>query len=121
MSDYFQRPCPFRPDIVVDITSYVDTVVQMLACHESQVFDWLPYNRGESAQVPQDPDERRRWLKDWYLEMIQPLTSRHREQVMESFGADAGDRVRYIEAFETCEYGTPLSDEGRRRLFPFLP
>ena len=29
--------------------------------------------------------------------------------------------TRLIEAFEPCEYGSPMTEETRRRLFPMLP
>jgi hypothetical protein len=37
-----------------------------------------------------------------------------------TYGPQRG-AVRYVEAFEPCEYGSPLNEENRRRLFPFLP
>ena len=120
MSDFFQRPYPFTPTVVVDITSAVDTVVQMLACHESQVFDWLPYNRGESASVPEAADQRLAWLRNWYLEIIRPLTELHRDLILQQYGPGPSEQIQYIEAFEMCEYGTRLSDDERQRLFPFL-
>ena len=104
-----------------DVEPVLESIVDMLACHRSQFFDWLPYNRGELDQVPSSPDQQRQWLRNWILAIIAPLADRYRDQIISAYGEDRGRQIRYLEAFETCEYGTPLSPELRRRLFPFLP
>ena len=53
--DGFQRPYPFAPTVVVDIEPVVESVLDMLVCHRSQMFDWLPFNRGELDRVPAEP------------------------------------------------------------------
>ena len=120
LSDEFQRPYPFSPSVVVDIEPVLESIVEMLACHRSQFFDWLPYNRGELDRVPSGPDQQRQWLRDWYLSLIEPLANRYREPIVAAYGAERGRQIRYIEAFETCEYGAPLTPEMQQRLFPFL-
>jgi LmbE family N-acetylglucosaminyl deacetylase len=121
LSDEFQRPYPFSPSVVVDIEPVLESVVEMLACHRSQFFDWLPYNRGELDRVPSGLDRQGQWLRDWYLSLIEPLADRYREPIVAVYGAARGQEIRYIEAFETCEYGAPLTPELQQRLFPFLP
>ena len=39
MPDLFTKPCPMTADIVLDVTERVDTIVAMLACQRSQVFE----------------------------------------------------------------------------------
>lgn len=121
LSDEFQRPYPFSPSLVVDIEPVLEQVVDMLACHRSQFFDWLPYNRGELEQVPSGAEQQRRWLREWTGNLIEPLADRYREQLVAAYGEAPGRRIRYVEAFETCEYGSPLTPARRRKLFPFLP
>jgi hypothetical protein len=121
LSDEFQRPYPFSPSVVVDIEPVLESIVDMLACHRSQFFDWLPYNRGELDRVPGTPNQQRQWLRDWYVGLIEPLATRYWERILAVYGAERGRQIRYIEAFETCEYGAPLTPELQQRLFPFLP
>ena len=121
LSDEFQRPYPFSPSVVVDIAPVLELVVEMLACHRSQFFDWLPYNRGELANVPAEPEAQRRWLRGWYLALVEPLAERYTERITATYGPARGQEIRYIEAFETCEYGAALTPELKQRLFPFLP
>ncbi len=121
MSDEFTRPYPFTPTVALDIEAEVDRVTDMLACHQSQVFDWLPYNRGCLDQVPSDPGQRRQWLREWYLSMVTPLADRYRKLLVATYGEQRGQEIRYTESYETCEYGSPLTPDERLRLFPFLP
>jgi LmbE family N-acetylglucosaminyl deacetylase len=119
--DGFQRPYPFQPAVVVDIEPVLESVLSMLSCHRSQVFEWLPYNRGALDRMPQDPVQQRSWLRDWFLSELAPPADRYRDLLVETYGSKRGQQVRYIEAFELCEYGAPMPAEKRRELFPFLP
>ena len=119
VADNFMRPYPFSPAVVVDIEPVIESVVDMLDCHKSQFYDWLPYNHQTEADMPAEPAARRAWLGEWYRSRISGYANRFREQLVESYGEDKGRQIQYIEAFEPCEYGAPLTAENATRLFPF--
>jgi LmbE family N-acetylglucosaminyl deacetylase len=121
LSDDFKKPTPFSADVVVDIDAEMDSLVNMLHCHASQFYEWLPYNGGYANQVPDGDAARRQWLKEWMQRRLRPLADRHRDRIVQTYGVERGHRVEYIEAFEVSEYGAPLDDDARARLFPFLP
>jgi len=121
MSDEFTRPYPFSPTVVVDIEPVLDKVIDMLACHRSQFFDFLPYNFCRPEPVPDDPEGQRQFLQDWYLELISPLAEKYRDMLIATYGEERGRAIKFVEAFEQCEYGSPLTAEDVRRLFPFVP
>jgi LmbE family N-acetylglucosaminyl deacetylase len=121
LSDDFKKPMPFSADIVVDIGSEMETLVDMLHCHVSQFYEWLPYNGGYAYHVPDGDAVRREWLREWKRRRIRPLADRHRDAVVRSYGVEQGHKIEYIEAFEVSEYGSPLDAAARARLFPFLP
>jgi N-acetylglucosamine malate deacetylase 1 len=120
-SDAFKKPYRFEPHVVVDIGAAFDRLVGMLHCHQSQFYEWLPYNAGYLDQVPIGEAERRRWLAERISRRIRPLADRYRDLLVRTYGPERGNRVEYIEAFEVSEYGAPLDAEARARLFPFLP
>lgn len=120
-SDGFQRPYPFSPDVVVDVGPVLERVVDMLDCHRSQFYDWLAYNHRYEDQLPADDAGRRAWLGTWFRQRIAPLAERCRDELNTTYGAEHGAKVEWVEAFEACEYGAPLTDENRYQLFPFLP
>jgi LmbE family N-acetylglucosaminyl deacetylase len=115
--DHFQRPNPFRPDVVVAIDSVIDRKVAALDAHESQVYEWLPWVDGELDSVPKDKAARVAWLKA--QRTGQKLAPEIVEALRKWYGAKAGG-VRDVEAFEVCEYGRRPTEEDLRRLFPFF-
>jgi LmbE family N-acetylglucosaminyl deacetylase len=119
MPDPFKKPYPFQPDVAIDVGPVLDKIVGMLDCHESQFYEWLPYNRGELDQVPKDEEKRRSWLRASVCARLGALADHYRALVVDTYGPQRGKEVRYIEAFEACEYGAPLNDATRRKLFPF--
>jgi LmbE family N-acetylglucosaminyl deacetylase len=121
LSDDFTRPYPFEPTVVVDVGPVWDQKVAMLHAHRSQFYEWLPYNGGYLADVPATDEARRAWLSERLAEHFRPLADRYRNQLVAAYGAERGRSVRLVEAFEGCEYGSPLDHRACRRLFPFLP
>jgi hypothetical protein len=105
-----------------DIEPVIDQVTDMLDCHESQFYEWLPWVGFFGDQkVPTGPKERKQFLRDANLARIAPLADRYRDLVIKTYGPERGRKIKYIEAFEGCEYGSPLDDAAKKRLFPFVP
>jgi LmbE family N-acetylglucosaminyl deacetylase len=119
LSDDFTRPCPFSPDVVLDISSVWDAKITMLHAHRSQFYEWLPFNGQYQADVPGAETERRAWLSERMTALSVRLAGRLRAQILRDFGAERGASLNLIEAFEVSEYGAPLDRDARARLFPF--
>lgn len=117
MVDRFTKPCPLSPDVVLDVTEQVDAIVDMLACHVSQMFEWLPFNRGEEF-VPTEPSARRAWLHDWYASIFRPVADRYRAELIAKYGPNRGASIEFAEVFEISEYAGAMDDEKRSWLFP---
>lgn len=115
--DYFQRPNPFRPDIAIDITSVFDQKIHAVSAHESQVYEWLPWIGGYYNEVPNNAEDRKKWLAKRY---DVKLSAEVRQTLEQWYGKEKAALVKYAEAFEICEYGTQPKEEDLRRLFPML-
>jgi LmbE family N-acetylglucosaminyl deacetylase len=115
--DHFQRPNPFRPDIVVDITSTYDKKIAALDAHESQMYEWLPWIGHYSEEVPQSKEDRIKWL---YKKNARPVKPEARASLEKWYGKERADKVQYIEEFEICEYGAQPNDDDIKKLFPML-
>lgn len=118
MSDGFTHPEAFKPDVVIDIDDVMEKKIDMYHQHTSQMYEWLPFNRGVLDQVPETEAERRQWLgqykENWNAEP-------YRARLIELYGKDRGSKVKYCEAFQDSEYGTRLTKENLHYYFPFLP
>jgi N-acetylglucosamine malate deacetylase 1 len=117
--DHFQKPYPFTPDVAIDIDSVIEQKFDMLHAHESQMYEWLAYNARILEQVPEGSAARRAWLVEQRGPAMEALADRFRDLLIQRYGPEKGATVRYAEAFEACEYGAPLTDEAKARLFPF--
>jgi len=120
LADDFQKPTPFQPTVVIDIDDVIHQKLAMLHCHTSQMYEWLPYNWGRMADVPAEDSERLKFTSRWVQERgPRPMT--YHSVLEKLYGIPHAARVYWIEAFEPCEYGRPLSGDLYARLFPFVP
>lgn len=120
MSDHFTRPSPFVPDIAVAIDDVIEQKIDMYHCHESQMYEWLPYNQGILDSVPRDPSQRREWLAETRGFRASTPGETYRDLLIQRYGRQRGSQVRQAEAFQVSEYGAQPSPEELRKLFPFF-
>jgi len=114
--DRFQRPNPFRPDVTVDISSVIDKKVHALSAHESQYFEWLPWIGGYYEEVPKDHSQWEGWMLKRQDREITPAL----KQSLEKWYGTKASSVKYVEAFEVCEYGKQPTTEDLKKIFPML-
>lgn len=117
VEDGFQKPYPFRPDIVVDITGQFDQKIYAMAAHESQMFEWLPWTSQRLDQVPQSEQDRLKWLAEWRKPR---LSDDVKKAVEKWYGPQKAATIQAAEAFEICEYGRRPTEEELKILFPFF-
>jgi LmbE family N-acetylglucosaminyl deacetylase len=99
-ADFFTRPIPFQADVMFGIDAVFEAVLDLLHCHESQVYEWLPF-------ITDNPlvGDRRTWLREFYGQRPKALARRH------------APSFTYAEAYEISEYGRRMSAaEIRQRL-----
>lgn len=131
--DDFTNPA-FKADVVIDIDDVIEPKLKCADFHESQIYEWLRYEKGETA--PEDKDERYEQIcrggitfdtKDKelgnfpfsYALRNAKVAARFRKELIATYGRKMGKKVRFAEAFMLSEYGTPLTEETKKILFPF--
>lgn len=119
-ADEFQKPQSFQPDIVVGIDAVLEKKVDMLHCHVSQMYEWLPFSAGREREVPKGDAERRAWMRKQRIQADARHARQYRKMLLKLYGRSKGAAFQYAEAFESCEYGAPMTQEKRRQLFPFV-
>jgi hypothetical protein len=118
MSDGFIHPEPFKADVVVDIDDVIEKKIDMYHQHKSQMYEWLPFNSGILDKVPKTDAERREWLGK--TRKGGSDAKPYREKLIDQFGQERGSSVKYCEAFQDSGYGTKLTEENKKKYFPFL-
>ncbi len=118
LEDRFTKPNPFSHDIVVGIDDVIETKVLALDAHESQFYEWLPWTMGRLDEVPDDPEERLEWLREWRFGM--EMSDEQRAGLEKWYGAERAAEFRFAESFEIAEYGMYPTEEIIRMIFPML-
>jgi LmbE family N-acetylglucosaminyl deacetylase len=117
--DRFQLPTPFRPDVVVALDTVIDRKADALATMESQFVEGGAM--GGPHRLPKSEEERsaaRDRVRESFKRRAAGVADNCREKLIELYGKEQGEQVRYAEAFEICEYGRQPTKEELRKLFP---
>ncbi len=122
-SDGFQKPYPFRPDVVVSIDDVFDQ--KLAAVHElaSQVYEGGASGSPEfvrSVPPASDAAARQAWLRQRWEERQSRDAQKYRDVLTGLYGQERGEGVKFAEAFEICEYGRRPSPQELKQLFPFF-
>ena len=120
--DGFEKPQAFEPDIVVPIDNVIETKMDAIWQMESQIESlWATGGFEKVVPVPEDPEkraERREKVAESFKNRARRTADRFREELIELYGEERGSEIEFAEAFELCEYGTQVSQEELKGLFP---
>jgi LmbE family N-acetylglucosaminyl deacetylase len=117
--DDFSYPYPFVPSIAIDITDTIETKIDMIHAHESQTYEWSM--RHKDNVVPEDDNDRRIWLAERMKKEMSKSGEKYRDLLINIYGEDKGRQIKYAEAIQISELGSPLTPEKKKKIFPFLP
>ena len=118
LPDLFTRPVPLRPDVILDITVEMKIISRMLACHRSQLFEWLAYEEGILETVPDADDEKLAWVETWVSKHLRPRAERYRNELITRIGPEQGEQIEFIEMYEISEYAAQPDAADLSVLFP---
>jgi LmbE family N-acetylglucosaminyl deacetylase len=119
-SDRFQRPNPFRADVAVGIDEVMEPTLDALLVMESQIHEGGA--DGHAGLYPDDPAGRKKRQEDVRANLARRYAAeadRYRETLVKFYGAERGQKIRYAQAYEVCEYGRQPSQEELKKLMPF--
>jgi N-acetylglucosamine malate deacetylase 1 len=124
VSDGFQKPNPFAPDIVVPLDTVLDKKAEAIWALESQIESlWATGNFEKVVPIPDDPrqrDLRRKEQRDRLGARDGGTAKKYRQKLIDLCGKDKGEKTAYAEAFELCEYGRQATEAELKKLFPFF-
>lgn len=117
--DRFQRPNPFRGDVVVSIDTVVEPKLAALGGMESQFFEGGA--NGHAGLMPRNEAgraARHQEVRDAFAGRFVRTAETYRNKLIETLGEARGKAVKHAEAFEVCEYGVQPSADELQKLFP---
>lgn len=107
--DKFSAPAPFRPDVAVRCDEVIDQKIEGVLKHESQLYEWLPYDRNwEDVLSSKTREEATRRLQ----ERMRVRFSGPVQRFPDAFPAG----TQYGEAFQIDEYGGEMTEEVLRAM-----
>ncbi len=119
--DQFQKPNPFRPDVIVSIDPVIEKKLDGLAVLVSQFAEGGA--NGSADLLPSDPAKqkaRHQQVRDGFTRRNRSIAERFKEKLVEWYGNDQANQIKYAEAFEICEYGRRPDKAELKKLFPFF-
>lgn len=118
--DTFKLPNPYVPTVAIDTDDVFERKVDMVHCHVSQMYEWLPYSGGQLDQVPDSDEERREWVAGRTRGRFEALANDVRECLIRWYGPERGAAITTAESVSLSEYGRRPAAEELPRLFPFF-
>ena len=119
--DRFRKPNPFQPDILVSVDEVIEKKLDALGLIVSQFYEGGA--NGSADLLPADPEkqkERQRKVREDLGRRNSALAERFRAKLADWYDADQATKIKYVEAFEICEYGRQPDKAELKRLFPFF-
>lgn len=120
--DGFKKPNLFSGDVVVAIDDVIEKKLLSTELLESQFYEGGCCS--ELKELPRTDEEkaaRKALVRKRFDARFASTADRFRTTLARWYGKDKGEKVRYAEAFEICEYGRQPNVEELRKLFPFFP
>ena len=116
-SDAFQRPYPFKPDVVVSIDEAAEKKWSCVAAMPSQFGDKDSWQSRTRPDVPAGDRERQAYLVELVRRQNAAVADQYRDRLIALYGAERGRGVKYAEAFELCEYGRQAPQDELKKMF----
>ncbi|MEI6504166.1 MAG: PIG-L deacetylase family protein [Armatimonadota bacterium] len=121
LHDDFSDPSPYVPTVAIDTDAVMERKIDMVHCHASQMYEWLPYNGGVLDQVPAGDAQRREMTGRNMRARFGSLANGCREALLRCYGPEHGAQVQTAESIMVSQYGRGLRAEDWPRYFPFFP
>ncbi|TVQ17446.1 MAG: PIG-L family deacetylase [Spirochaetaceae bacterium] len=106
--------------VAVDTTDVWDRKIDLLDAHESQMYEWLPFDAGDLDQVPATPEARKEWLSARWRVRAGAAATAYRDRLIAVYGRQRADQVATAEVFTASPVSLQLTEANYRDYFPFL-
>jgi N-acetylglucosamine malate deacetylase 1 len=117
-SDPFLKPYPFDPIIAVGFDEVAQKKWDCIGDLPSQFADADSWQARYRANVPTDEAGRKAYLMDGVKQRSADVANQYRPLLMKLYGDQKGRAIKYAEAFELNQYGSPATADELKQMFP---
>jgi N-acetylglucosamine malate deacetylase 1 len=117
-SDGFQKPYPFDPIIAVDFDEVAQKKWDCIGDMPSQFADADSWQARYRGNAPADQAARAAFILGQVQQRSADVANTYRNLLVKLYGEPRGRRIKYAEAFELNQYGSPATVDELKQLFP---
>ena len=117
-SDGFQKPYPFDPIIAVGFDEVAQKKWDCISDMPSQFADADSWQARYRGNAPADPAARAKFILSQVQQRSAAVADQYRSLLVKLYGEPKGRAIKYAEAFELNQYGTPATVDELKQLFP---
>lgn len=117
-SDGFQKPYPFDPIIAVGFDEVAQKKWDCISDMPSQFADADSWQARYRGNAPSDPAARAKFILGQVQQRSAAVADQHRALLVKLYGQQKGSAIKYAEAFELNQYGSPATVDELKQLFP---
>src|SRR5436190_20849869 len=117
-SDGFQKPYPFDPIIAVDFDEVAQKKWDCIGDMPSQFADADSWQARYRGNAPSDPAARAAFILGQVQQRSADVANQYRDLLVKLYGEQRGRRIKYAEAFELNQYGSPATVDELKQMFP---
>ncbi len=117
-SDGFKKPYPFDPILAIGFDEVAQKKWDCISDLPSQFADADSWQARYGRNVPTDEAGRKAFLNDAVMQRSADVANQYRDLLVKLYGEPKGRNIKYAEAFELNQYGSPATVEELKKLFP---
>jgi hypothetical protein len=117
-SDGFKKPYPFDPILAVGFDEVAQKKWDCISALPSQFGDADSWQARYGRNVPTDEAGRKAYLIEGVKQRSADVANQYRNLLVQLYGEQKGREIKYAEAFELNQYGSPATVDELKRLFP---
>ncbi len=116
-SDGFKKPYPFDPILAVGIDEAAQKKWDCISEITSQFADADSWQARYGRNVPTEDVARKAYLNDAVKQRSADVANQYRDLLVRLYGEQKGRSIKYAEAFELNQYGSPATADELKNLF----
>ena len=117
-SDGFQKPYPFDPIIAVDFDEVAQKKWDCIGDMPSQFADADSWQARYRGNAPATQEARAAYILGQVQQRSADVANQYRNLLVKLYGEQRGRRIKYAEAFELNQYGSPATADELKGMFP---